>query len=294
MPRLDSQLAELFPNYSRSVLQKFIKDGRVLVDGVTERRPSAKVNNEQIDFFEPVRDKFEREIEDFARHIIYQDDNVVVLDKPAGVLVHAKGGLSDEFTVSDYIKSQFNDEIDPLNNRQGIVHRLDRATSGVMICAKNNKTASFLSRQFAERKTKKTYYAVVAHTPKNPTGKIDLPIRRNLKKPATFCVGVGGKPAVTNYEVMRENPDGTAVVRLQPQTGRTHQLRVHLAYIGCPIVGDPIYNPNPGPGRLLLHSSGLEITLPGKAGEPNRRCTFIADLPPEFNYDLKEKLDARA
>ena len=159
--RLDAQLAKLFPNYSRSQLQQFIADGRVTVNGEVVTKSSFLVGDDDLVLFnEPTKPDFSRELGEFEKHVIYIDDNVVVINKPAGVLVHAKGGTDYEFTVADYVKSIFN--VGELaqstgNNRLGIVHRLDRATSGVIICARNLNTASMLSRQFAERKTKKTY-----------------------------------------------------------------------------------------------------------------------------------------
>ena len=233
---------------------------------------------------------FANEIQDFAaKHVIYQDNNVVVINKPAGLLVHAKGGIDHEFTVADYVRAQF----DPAeraehsdNNRLGIVHRLDRATSGVMICARNLATAAMLSRQFAERKAHKTYLAVTECVPAELAAQINLPIGRNLSRPATFRVDGKGKVAITDYQVLRINEDGTALLELKPQTGRTHQLRVHLSYIGCPIVGDPIYGHGDSrynDGRLMLHAWQLEISIPGADG--NVRRTFIAEPPREFHYN---------
>ena len=172
------------------------------------------------------------------------------------------------------------------NNRLGIVHRLDRATSGVMICARNLATAAMLSRQFAERKAHKTYLAVTECVPAELAAQINLPIGRNLSRPATFRVDGKGKVAITDYQVLRINEDGTALLELKPQTGRTHQLRVHLSYIGCPIVGDPIYGHGDSrynDGRLMLHAWQLEISIPGADG--NVRRTFIAEPPREFHYN---------
>lgn len=290
--RLDKYLAQQHPDLTRSELQQHIKAGAVTVNGVVVVKPAfdVSVDTDIIEFTLSTQPDFANEIQDFAaKHVIYQDDNVVVINKPAGLLVHAKGGIDHEFTVADYVRAQF----DPAeraehsdNNRLGIVHRLDRATSGVMICARNLATAGMLSRQFAERKAHKTYLAVTECIPAELTAQINLPIGRNLSRPATFRVDGKGKVAITDYQVLRINEDGTALLELKPQTGRTHQLRVHLSYIGCPIVGDPIYSHGDSrynDGRLMLHAWQLEISIPGADG--NVRRTFIAEPPREFHYN---------
>lgn len=159
--------------------------------------------------------------------------------------------------------------------RAGIVHRLDRATSGVMICAKTPEALKWLQRQFAHRRTKKTYYAVVSGELKQPEAIIDMPVARNPKAPATFRVDANGKSALTAYKVIASN-GRYSLVELKPETGRTHQLRVHLSHLGHPIVGDYMYGGEPNE-RLLLHAYSLELTLLDR-----RRLTFTAPIPKEF------------
>jgi 23S rRNA pseudouridine1911/1915/1917 synthase len=162
-------------------------------------------------------------------------------------------------------------------NRPGIVHRLDRATSGIIIMAKDSATKRLLQKQFQDRKAHKTYLAIVKGTPKHPEAKIDLPIGRNPKKPSSFRVDAKGKPAQTSYRVLASN-GAFSVLELKPVTGRTHQLRVHLAYIGCPIVGDTLYDGCKSPiGRMCLHALSLEITIP-----PSLRTTFEAPMPSDM------------
>lgn len=287
--RLDKYLTTTYPDISRSELQQYIKIGAVTINGAVITKPSYDVMDaDTVLLMRPERPDFSTQISDFAdKHVLFQDDNVIVVNKPAGMLVHAKGGINHEFTVADYVRSQFDQSelaSNSNNNRLGIVHRLDRATSGVMICARNLTTAVMLSRQFAERKAHKTYLAVVEHVPNDHIAQINLPIGRNLSRPATFKVDGKGKVAITDYRVLRINDDGTALIELRPQTGRTHQLRVHLSYIGCPIVGDPVYgNADYNSGRLMLHAWQLEITTPGL--NSNTRRTFIAQPPQEFDYD---------
>jgi len=215
--------------------------------------------------------------------VLLETDDLLIINKPAGMLVHAKGGVAKELTVADYVRSQFDpDELasNAGNNRLGIVHRLDRTTSGVMICARNLTTASYLSRQFAERKVKKVYLALVSSLPGHSAARINLPIRRSRRTPSTFVVDSNGKVAITDYTVQKEYPDGRALLELRPLTGRTHQLRVHLAYLGCPIVGDAVYGHARYGDRLMLHAYQLEISIPGQDGAERR--IFTAPLPADF------------
>ncbi len=268
--RLDAYLAEYWPEYSRSTWQKYVKAGYVMVNGVTET--SVKVILEEDDQVEP-NIPSKNSHNDESLPVIYQDDNVIVINKPTGVLTHSKGALNDEFTVASFFArfSSYHSE----TNRPGIVHRLDRDTSGVLIGALNDETASLLQRQFSDRKVKKTYYAITDGTPKHSEATIDLPIGRDPKTPSRFRVDASGKSAQTKYHVIASN-DKYSLVKLMPTTGRTHQLRVHMSYIGAPIHGDRVYG-KPA-DRLYLHAESLEITIP-----TSQRRTFTAPLPEEFD-----------
>ncbi len=283
MVRLDAYLAER-EGVPRSLVQKLIKTGVAMVNGEVVTRPARSISEADNVIFQPPPAPDEGEwLAGFSRYVIYADDNVIVVNKPAGMLVHAKGGIAKELTVADYVRSQFNpDELadNAGNNRLGIVHRLDRATSGVMICARNLATASYLSRQFAERKVKKVYLALVSSLPGHSAARINLPIRRSRRAPSTFVVDSNGKVAITDYTVQKEYPDGRALLELRPLTGRTHQLRVHLAHLGCPIVGDAVYGHAHYGDRLMLHAYKLEISIPGQDGAERR--TFTAPLPADF------------
>ncbi|MCL2869344.1 RluA family pseudouridine synthase [Candidatus Saccharibacteria bacterium] len=337
--RIDAWVADHYSGINRSQAQKLVKDGKVTVNGAKNVRSSLLVgSNDKIDV-----DTTPDPTKTGEMPTIYEDDDVLVLDKPIGVLTHAKGAKCDEFTVADFVKQrlannpttchpelvsgsnatipkqvrskpepkllehiapnliagecseQLDSGLHAINNRTGIVHRLDRGTSGVIITAKNEATQKFLQKQFANRRVKKTYYALVEGHLKQPAALIDLPIARNLKKPTTFMVDSNGRTAQTKYEVLQVGKK-YSLIKLTPTTGRTHQLRVHLAYLGHPIVGDRVYNSVckglpcktesfkewPCKGRLYLHAGELEITLPG-----GKRTTFTSPLPPEF----KEKLD---
>lgn len=272
--RLDKALAELFPHYSRSALEKLIKEGQVLVNkSFVKSKYSLKLGDEISLQFE----QLDKPIEPIKLPVVYEDDDVVVIQKPVGVLAHSKGAFNKEGTVASWLKNHVKAATTDFweSNRAGIVHRLDRGTSGIMICAKTLRAQSHLQKQFAKRNVKKTYLAVVAGVLPDAEGSIDLPIERNPKKPATFRVGVNGKPAQTDFKVLKT--DGAhSLVELKPKTGRTHQLRVHLAYLKHPIVGDEFYN-GESSSRLLLHAKELEITLPN-----SERKTFTAEIPQVF------------
>ena len=274
--RLDIELANRYPKLSRSTIQKYIKAGLVLVDGKVITRPKQDVvETDEIAMTPPVASDFsERELP-----IIYIDDNVIVVNKPSGVLTHSKGVMNDEFTVADFFRRYTTFGL--ATNRPGIVHRLDRDTSGIIIGARNEDTAAVLKEQFADRRAKKEYMAVVQGLPKQANAIIDLPIGRNGAAPSTFRIDPSGKSAITTYEVVATTKT-QALVKLWPKTGRTHQLRVHLQYLGCPVVGDRIYGKKKA-DRLYLHAHKLEITIPA-----SKRETFTAPIPAVFTDKFPE------
>ena len=255
--RLDTMMVGIYKSYNRSTLQKFIKNGFVKVDGEKVIKPNA-LFEEGVKIDLEIPDEMKNA--DVKPEVIYEDENVLVLDKPAGLLSMAKGGYCPEKTLEDFGL---------------LVHRLDRDTSGVVILAKDPKTQTFLRRQFQDRKAHKTYYAVLTGVPKLAEARLNLPIMRDLKHPTTFRVDPRGKQSETFYKVLKS--DGKhALVELKPTSGRTHQLRVHMKYLEHPIIGDPIYGTEEA-DRLYLHAGALEITLPG-----GKRQTFEAKMPESF------------
>ena len=255
--RLDILMTEIYKSYNRSSLQKFIELGFVTVDGEPARKANQKfTRGVKIDLQVPS----ELKNADLVPEVVYEDENVLVVNKPAGLLSMAKGEYCPEKTLADYGL---------------IVHRLDRDTSGVMILAKNETVQKFLKKQFQDRKTHKTYYAIIEGQPKLDAAKIDLPIARDLKRPTTFRVDANGKESVTFYQVLKTDGAHT-LVELKPVSGRTHQLRVHMKYLGHPIMGDVVYGGEPAE-RLYLHAGALELTLPG-----GKRTTFEVPMPKEF------------
>ena len=273
--RLDAFLAGTFDtSRSRSLWQKYVKSGAVQVNGQVVTSPKTEIETtDEITVELPEQTADATDIP-----VLYEDEDIVVINKPAGVLTHAKGGISQEHTVADMLQ--------PLTtfasntNRAGIVHRLDRETSGVLVGARTPAAAEFLQKQFAQRTTKKTYIAIVEGVPKHTEALIDLPIGRSPAKPSTFRVDPKGKSAQTTYYVLDVQND-KSLVKLQPKTGRTHQLRVHMAHIGHPIVGDIVYGKSAQ--RMFLHAYQLELTAPN--GE---RMTFTAPIPEEFLRDFPE------
>lgn len=270
--RLDKELVEKYPGYNRSTLQTFIKSGYVTVDGKVAKKPNTLIEKEsKIELNLPKEltdEKLKQKAVDAMRpETIFEDENVLVLNKPSGLLSMAKGEYTAEPTLEDYGL---------------LVHRLDRDTSGVVILGKNEETQKMLRKQFQDRKAHKTYYAVVEGRPKLDEAMIDLPMSRNIKHPTTFVVDANGKPAQTYYKVIKSGKK-YSLLELRPTTGRTHQLRVHLKYLGTPILGDRVYGNAPADTdmRLYLHANKLEITIPGKP--ENQRVVFEAPLPKEFS-----------
>ncbi len=257
--RADVFISRQYPDFSRSSLDGLFDNELVLVN----KKPIKNAHKVRADDKFTVDDRLlYRKPAAISLPIIYEDDDVIVIDKPAGVLTHAKGALNDEATVASFIAPRLAKNM-PKNNRAGIVHRLDRATSGVIITAKTEPAQKWLQKQFSTRKTKKTYTAIVEGELEPKQAIIDAPIARNPRKPQTFHVNPAGKPAQTEYktlEILDKSSIPNSLVEMKPLTGRTHQLRVHLAYIKHPIVGDRLYG-HEGE-HLYLHAKSLELTLP--------------------------------
>ncbi|HSX00056.1 MAG TPA: RluA family pseudouridine synthase [Patescibacteria group bacterium] len=270
--RLDSFVAEVMPRLSRAYAQKLCDSDDVTVNGKQKKAGHRLKHGDAVDiaYDEATLDV----IPPIDIPILYEDGDCVVMNKPAGVLTHSQGSFNPEATVASFLRDKLSDDLS--GERAGVVHRLDRATSGVIIGAKNQAALSWLQKQFAQRKVKKSYIAIVRGHVAQKEALIDMPIERNPKAPATFRVGVNGKRSITHYKVL-ESTDTYSLIELKPETGRTHQLRVHLTKIGHPIVGDPLYGDGAFGDRLYLHALSLELTLPS-----HERRVFTATLPKEF------------
>ena len=283
--RVDEFLAEQNPDYSKTALRKLVRMGGLEVNGEVETEVTRLILPEEDKIQLTFPEK--QPVPELDELRIFENENVIVVNKPAGLLSVKNGTLGVEPTLEDY----------------GLVaHRLDKLTSGVVILAKNQATKSFLQKQFQQRKVHKVYFAAVEGQPKMSEAEIDIPLKRNLARPTTFKVDRTGRTAETYYRVVATSGK-YSLLELHPKTGRTHQLRVHLSYIGCPIVGDPIYGSSDEPKtRMMLHARELEITVPTGAdlGEEeeitgclvkakNERMTFRAEVPVEFLKFMKKE-----
>lgn len=272
--RLDLYVFGQLTTVNRSTVRKLIDQGKVTVN-MQQVKSGYKLRLAD----EVIIDFDETELldtPDVNLRIIYEDADCVVIDKPAGILSHSKGSFNPEATVATFISSKLQDME---GERAGIVHRLDRATSGVMICAKNQAAQSHLQKQFSQRKVKKMYLAIIEPGLEPPAAVIDMPIERDPRNPKKFRVGNNGKPAQTTYSVLWEK-DSEALIELRPLTGRTHQLRVHLAQLKRPIFGDTLYGGRSA-SRMMLHAASLELTLPSRS-----RKVFESQPPSEFRVAL--------
>ncbi len=309
--RLDHYVIDQYPLFSRAYAVRLIEEGKVLVDGQNSK-PGYKLRERDtitIDYNQADA----QAIPDIELPILYEDDDCVVISKPLGVLTHSRGSYIPEATVASFLRAHLysqvraspqqsanlmvnadgfgeqsviglrNQKLDIGAVRAGIVHRLDRATSGVMICAKTPEALAWFQKQFHDRQTNKIYVAVIRGKLDPAKAVIDMPIERNPKAPATFRVGANGKSAITAYRTLRSN-NIYSMVELQPKTGRTHQLRVHMAEQKHPIVGDFLYDGEPAQ-RLFLHALSLEIVLPDGTAK-----TFTAEMPVAFTEKLNKLL----
>ena len=291
--RLDRALGGLFPGFSRSFLSRLVEQGSVRIDGAAASKPSHRVETGQvIEIDVPPPAPAALEAQDLPLAILHQDADLVVIDKPAGLVVHPGAGHADQtlvnallFTVRDL--SGIGGEIRP-----GIVHRLDKDTSGVMVIAKNDETHRALTAAWNTDRVRKEYLALVYGTPSALRGTIDAPIARDPRDRKRMAVVAGGRRAVTDYEVV-ERLRHASLIRCSLRTGRTHQIRVHLKHLGHPIIGDPVYSgpqwkgiPDKkiqkaiaGVNRQMLHAERIEFPHP-RTGE---QVSFAATVPGEFS-----------
>ena len=281
--RIDLALAKLFPQYSRNRLQVWLKAGHVLVDG-RHPQPSARtMGGEKIELTAPpAADVAKPRAQRMSLAIVFEDADLIVIDKPAGLVVHPGAGNPDRTLLNGLLAHAPALRKVP---RAGIVHRLDKDTSGLLVVAKNLTAQARLAEQLAARSVKRIYLAVVHGVPP-ARGAIDAPIGRDPRLRTRMAVTAGGRQARTNYKVLERFGKGAgpgfSLLECRLDTGRTHQIRVHLQNIKCPIVGDTVYRRGARNGvefrRQALHAAALELLHPRSGKAMHLSAPLPADM----------------
>lgn len=289
--RLDALLSVYMDETSRSYIQKLIASGLVQVNGRTESSKKYKVQSgDKLELVLPEAEALTVEPQDIPLHIVYEDDDVLVVDKEKGMVVHPAPGNADGTLVNAILfhchsLSSINGVVRP-----GIVHRIDKDTSGLLMVAKNDTAHKALAEQLQEHSITRAYQAVVFHNLKEDTGTVDAPVGRDPKNRLRMAVTErGGRRAVTHYKVL-ERFGAFTHVEARLETGRTHQIRVHMAYLKHPLLGDAVYGPKKQPFAVsgqVLHAYLLGFRHP-RTGE---YMEFESPLPQDFT-DILEKLRA--
>ncbi len=284
--RLDKVCSELFSDYSRSQIKQLLDGGNITVNGKNEKAKYKVKTGDVIRLEEPETKTLELRPENIQLDIVYEDDDVIVVNKPQGMVVHPAPG-HDEHTLVNALL--YHCPLSTINGtfRPGIVHRIDKDTSGLLMVAKNDKAHRSLAKQLKDKKNIREYVALVHGRISEDEGTINAPIGRSLKDRKKQAVIKDGRNAVTHFEVLKRYRDYT-LVKCILETGRTHQIRVHMKYIGHPLVGDPLYGPKKtikGNGQFL-HAGKLGFVHP----TTGKLLVFEAPLPEIFQECL-ERLD---
>ena len=284
--RIDKVLTTLEPGITRSQLKNLINDGHVTVNGQAVK-PKYKVQaGDKISLVKPEPQSLELTPENIPLDIVYEDDDVIVVNKPQGMVVHPAPGHPDHTLVNALL---YHSPLSTINGafRPGIVHRIDKDTSGLLMVAKNDLAHQSLAEQLRNKTNKREYLALVYGQIKEDEGTIDAPLGRNPQDRKKQAVVKGGRHAVTHFKVIKRY-DNFTLVKCILETGRTHQIRVHMKYIGHPLVGDPLYGPRKviGKNGQFLHATLLGFKHP-RTGE---EMVFEAPLPENFQKML-DKLD---
>ena len=285
--RLDKFLVEKLQEFSRSRIQGLITDGLVDVDGRAARKSGQSLENGfDVTVRIPPSAPTDLVPEHITLDILFENDDLIVVNKPAGMVVHPAVGHARGTLVNAVLG--YDPEIEGIGGeeRPGVVHRLDKDTSGLILVAKNERAHRWLQDQFRLRKVEKTYLALVDGKPPTPSGRVETYIGRDPRHRKQMAVvpESRGREAISEYKTAERFKDHT-LLEFHPFTGRTHQIRLHCAFLGCPIVGDEVYGrkkPSVEIERHFLHAYRLKIVLPGEK-EPR---IFEADLPDELEHVL--------
>lgn len=279
--RLDQFLAAELPQFSRSRLQHLIKDGFVVLNGEQARPRDAVRSGDRIRVTEPPPTSIETQPENIALDVLHEDEDLIVINKPSGLVVHPGAGNQQHTLVNALLAHCTNLSGIGGKERPGIVHRLDKETSGCIVVAKNDAAHRALAAQFASRTATKIYLALVRGTPSKRAGVIDAPIARHKVHRQKMAIArSGGRGARTEYRVL-ETAAGISLVECTLHSGRTHQIRVHMHHIGHPVLGDKVYGSAGARDiypRQMLHAWKLGFVHP----RTHKAVSFEAPVPPDF------------
>ena len=281
--RIDKFLSDQLPEISRSQIQRMIEGGNVTQNGLMVEKASVKVQaNDEIRILVKEENEDGLVPEYFPLDIVFEDEHVILINKPAGVVVHPGAGNTSGTLVNALLA--YNPPIREVGEKErpGVVHRIDKDTSGILVFAKSKKAYKWLVSQFKSRQVRKTYLTLVDGHPPTPTGRIEAPIERDPRSRTRMKVGLRGhgKPAVSEYFELERFINHT-LLEVHPMTGRTHQIRVHLSYLGIPVVGDTLYgrrHPSLEVVRFFLHASSLTIRLIGERVPRTFKVPLAVDL----------------
>jgi 23S rRNA pseudouridine1911/1915/1917 synthase len=287
--RLDQLLVALIVGTSRNRIQQLIRMGLVRVDGQVVTKTGSKLEGgETIQITIPAAEPTELIPESVPLDVIYEDSDMLVINKPAGIVVHPSAGHSTGTLVHAVLG--YASDLRGVGGKQrpGVVHRLDKDTSGLIVFAKDDRTHRWLQEQFKDRSVHKTYLALTDGFPPTQKGRVEAAIGRDVKNRKRMAVVSEGRGrnAISSY-VVQERFHEHALLEIEPLTGRTHQIRVHLAFLGCPVAGDRVYGRRKSLDlfpRQMLHAFSLEIFLPGS----RQLQKFIAPLPEDFEQALSK------
>ncbi len=292
--RLDVYVSEAM-ELTRSGAQILIEDGQVLVNGKSEAKNYRLRKDDVVDISLPEPKELLVEAENIPLDIVYEDEDIVVINKPSGMVVHPANG-NESGTLVNALLYHCKDSLSGINGviRPGIVHRIDKDTSGLLVVAKNDEAHIFLSSLLKDHEIKRTYHAILTGHLREGSGTVNAPIARHPVDRKKMAVVKGGKEAITHYEVICEYPSFT-YAKMELETGRTHQIRVHMSHIGHPIIGDTVY----GGGKTPFEKTNASL-LNGQALHAKRLCfphpktkeimTFECELPDNFK-SLLERLE---